>query len=142
MGRHMTVKELLSQLQNTFADAGAWFAELACKLGLSSNCVYQDWKDLTVGQAGLIAFLGFAVVSLVLDKWAVRKFLAFCAALVAGGAFLIAEIYLVDYIPASLPGVLLAFPFNLVWLFLCALLPFFAASLVGRSVLIRLTRIP
>ena len=141
MGRHMTVKELLSQLQNTFADAGAWFAELACKLGLSSNCVYQDWKDLTVGQAGLIAFLGFAVVSLVLDKWAVRKFLAFCAALVAGGGFFVAETFLVDYIPAKLPGFLLAFPLNLVWLFLCALIPFFVASLVGRSVLIRLTRI-
>jgi len=138
----MTVKELLSQIQSTFANAGTWFAELACKLGLSSNCVYQDWKDLTVGQAGLIAFLGFAVVRLILDKWAVRKFLAFCAALVAGGGFLIVEIYLVDYIPAKVPGFLLAFPFNLIWLFLCALLPFFAASWVGRSVLIRLTRIP
>ena len=86
--------------------------------------------------------MGFAVVSLVLDKWAVRKFLAFCAALVAGVGFLVAEIYLVDYIPAKMPGFLLAFPFNLVWLFLCALIPFFVASLVGRSVLLRLTRIP
>ena len=80
------------------------------------------------GQAGLIAFLGLSVVRLILDKWAVRKFLAFCARLFAGGGLLIAEIYLVDYIPAKLPGFLLAFPFNLVWLFLCALLPFFTAS--------------
>jgi len=142
MSHDMTVKELLSQLHSTFADAGAWFAELSCKLGLSSNCVYQDWKELTVGQAGLIAFLGFSVVRLILDKWAVRKFLAFCAALVAGGGFLIAEIYLVDYIHAKLPGFLLTFPLKLVWLFLCTLLPIFAASLVARSVLIRLTRIP
>ena len=142
MSLHMTVKELLSQIQSTFANAGTWFAELACKLGLSSNCVYQDWRDLTVGQAGLIAFLGFAVVRLILDNWALRKFLAFCAALVAGGGFLIAEIYLVDYIPAKLPGLLLAFPFNLAWLFLCVLLLFFVASLVWRFVLLRLTRIP
>ena len=138
----MTVKELLSQLQSTFADAGAWFGDFSCKFGLSPTCVYSDWKVLTVGQAGLIAFLGFAVVRLILDKWAVRKFLSFCAALVAGGGFLIAEIYLVDYIPAKLPGLLLAFPVNLVWLFLCVILPFFAASLVGRFVFLRLTRLP
>jgi hypothetical protein len=110
------------------ADAGAWFADLFCKFGLSPTCVYSDWKEITVGQAGLIAFLGLSVVRLILDKWAVRKFLAFCARLFAGGGLLIAEIYLVDYIPAKLPGFLLAFPFNLVWLFLCALLPFFTAS--------------
>ena len=49
MSPDMIVKELLSQLQSTFTDAGAWFAELSCKLGLSSNCVYQDWKDLGSG---------------------------------------------------------------------------------------------
>ena len=138
----MLVRELLSQIQGTFADAGAWFMDLACKFGLTTGCVYTDWKDLTVGQAGLITFLAFAIVRLILDKWAIQKFLAFCAALIAGLAVAFGEIYLVDHFPFKLPESLPRLPINLFGVLLFALIPFFVACLVHRFTFNRLSTTP
>lgn len=138
----MIVRELLSQIQMTFADAGAWFMDLSCKFGVAPSCVYTDWKDLSVGQAALIGFLSFAIVRLILDRLAIRKFLAFCAAFISGLAILFAEIYLVDNFPLKIPDSLPALPTNLTLLLLGTLLPFFIASLVHRFVFTRLTHAP
>ena len=126
----------------TFADAGAWFIDLSCKFGLASNCIYTDWKELTVGEATFVLFLGFAIVRLIIDRLAVRKFIAFCAALISGTVLMFGEIYLVDHLPFKLPDNVPALPINLISVFLCALIPFFAASFVYGFVFIRLTIAP
>ena len=138
----MLVRELLSQIQGTFADSGAWLVDLSCKFGLAPSCVYTDWKDLTVGQAALVAFLAFAIVRLMLDKWAIRKFLAFCAALIAGLAVVFGEIYFVDHFPLKVPESLPLLPINLFGLLLFALIPFFVACLVHRAAFNRLSTAP
>ena len=138
----MIVRELLSQEQTTFADAGAWLVDLSCKFGLAPNCVYTDWNDLTVGQAALVAFLAFAIVRLILDKWAIRKFLAFCVALIAGVAIALGEIYLVDHFPLKVPESLPRLPINFLGLLFFALIPFFVASLVHRVAFNRLSAAP
>jgi len=139
---HMVIRELLSQMQATFADAGTWLMDLSCKFGLGPKCVYTDWKELSVGQAALVGFLSFAIVRLILDRLAIRKFLAFCAALIAGVAILLGEIYLVDNFPFKIPDSLPALPIKLLCLLICALVPFFLASYVHRSVLNKLMTAP
>lgn len=138
----MVIRELLSQIQTTFADAGAWFMDLSCKFGLAPKCVYTDWKDLSVGQAAFVLFLSFAIVRLILDRLAIRKFLAFCAAFVSGAIILFGEIYLLDNFAFKIPDSLPALPFNLMSLLSCALIPFFIASSIHRFVLTRLTHVP
>ena len=138
----MIVRELLSQIQTTFADAGAWFMDLSCKFGLAPKCVYTDWKELSVGQAAFVGFLAFAIVRLILDRLAMRKFLAFCAALISWAVILFGEVYLVDNFPFKIPDSLPALPTNLTLLLLGTLLPFFIASLVHRFVFTRLTHAP
>ena len=138
----MVIQELLSQIQTTFADTGAWFMDLSCKFGLAPKCVYTDWKELLVGQAAFIGFLAFAIVRLILDRLAVRKFLAFCAALISGMAILLSEIYLLDNFPFKIPDSLPALPINLISLLLSALIPFITASLVHRFVFNKLTHAP
>jgi hypothetical protein len=138
----MVIRELLSQVQATFADAGAWFMDLSCKFGLAPKCVYTDWKDLSVGQAAFVLFLSFAIVRLILDRLAIRKFLSFCAALISGIAITFGEIYLLDNFPFKIPDSLPALPTNLTLLLLGTLLPFFIASLVHRFVFTRLTHAP
>ena len=138
----MIIRELLSLVQATFADAGAWLADLSCKFGIAPKCVYTDWKELTVGQAALVAFLAFAVVRLLLDKWAIRKFLAFCAAAIAGLAIMTSEIYLIDHFFLKVPESLSWFPSNLICLLLCALIPFFVASFVHGFAFNRLSNTP
>ena len=138
----MIVRELLSQIQISFADAGAWFMDLSCKFGLAPKCVYTDWKELSVGQAAFVGFLAFAIVRLILDRLAMRKFLAFCAALISWAVILFGEVYLVDNFPFKIPDSLPALPTNLTLLLLGTLLPFFIASLVHRFVFTRLTHAP
>jgi len=138
----MVIRELLSQVQATFADAGAWFMDLSCKFGLAPKCVYTDWKDLSVGQAAFVLFLSFAIVRLILDRLAIRKFLAFCAAFISGAIILFGEIFLLDNFPFKIPDSLPALPTNLTLLLLGTLLPFFIASLVHRFVFTRLTHAP
>ena len=138
----MLVREALFQIQMTFADTGAWFFDLSCKFGLAPSCVYTNWKDLTVGQAALVAFLAFAIVRLILDKWAIRKFLAFCAALIAGLAVAFGEIYLVDHFPFKFPESLPRLPINLFGVLLFALIPFFVACLVHRFTFNKLNTSP
>ena len=138
----MLVRELSSQIQGTFTDVGVWLVDLSCKFGLTPSCVYTDWRDLTVGQAALVAFLAFAIVRLILDKWAIRKFLAFCVALIAGLAVAFGEIYLVDHFPLKVPESLPRLPINLLGLLLCALIPFFIASIVHRLAFNRLSTVP
>jgi len=138
----MIVRELLSQIQMTFADTGAWFMDLSCKFGLTPKCVYSDWKDLSVGQAALVGLLAFAIVRLILDRLAIRKFLAFCATVISGVVILSGEIYLLDNFPFKIPDSLPASPTNLTLLLLGTLLPFFIASLVHRFVFTRLTHAP
>ena len=136
----MTIRELLSQMQTTFADAGVWFADLSCKFGLSPNCVYSDWKELTIGQAVFVSLIAFAGVRLFLDRLAVRKFLAFFVSLAIGVGFVIGEIYLVELAPAPMPGYVSAFPINVIVVFLCIVMPFLVAGLTHTFVLNRLTR--
>lgn len=138
----MIIRELLSQIQTTFADAGAWFIDLACKFGIAPKCVYTDWRELTVGQAALMTFIAFAIVRLILDKWAIRKFLAFCVASIAGLAVASGEIYLVDHFSFKAPESVSWFPVNLVVILLCGLIPFFVASLVHRVAFNRLMTAP
>ena len=138
----MVIRELLSQMQATFADAGTWLMDLSCKFGLGPKCVYTDWKELSVGQAALVGFLSFAIVRLILDRLAIRKFLAFCAALISGLAILLGEIYLVDNFSFKIPDSLPVLPINLWFLLFCALMPFFLGSLVHRLVLNRLMTTP
>jgi hypothetical protein len=138
----MIVRELLVQAQTTFGDAGAWLVNLSCKFGLAPSCVYTDWKDLTVGQATLVAFLAFAIVRLILDKWAIRKFIAFCLALIAWLTIVIGETYLVDHLPFKVPESLPRLPINLLGLLAFILIPFFVASLVHRFALNRLSTAP
>jgi len=126
----------------TFADTGAWFMDLSCKFGLAPKCVYIDWKELSVGQAAFVGFLAFAIVRLILDRLAMRKFLAFCAALISWAVILFGEVYLVDNFPFKIPDSLPALPTNLTLLLLGTLLPFFIASLVHRFVFTRLTHAP
>ena len=137
----MTIRDLLSQMQTTFADAGVWFADLSCKFGLSPNCVYSDWKELTIGQAVFVSLIAYAGVRLFLDRLAVRKFLAFFVSLAIGVGFVIGEIYLVELAPAPMPGYVSAFPFNVIFVFLCIVAPFLAAGLTHTFVFNRLTRI-
>ena len=137
----MTIRELLSQMQTTFADAGVWLADLSCKFGLSPNCVYSDWKELTIGQAAFVSLIAYVGVRLLLDKLAVRKFLAFFVSLAIGVGFVIGEIYLVELAPAPMPGYVSAFPFNVIFVFLCIVAPFLAAGLTHTFVFNRLTRI-
>jgi hypothetical protein len=136
----MTIRELLSQMQTTFADAGVWFADLSCKFGLSPNCVYSDWKELTIGQAVFVSLIAYAGVRLFLDRLAVRKFLAFFVSLAIGVGFVIGEIYLVELAPAPMPGYVSAFPINVIFVFLCIVMPFLVAGLTHTFVLNRLTR--
>ena len=138
----MIVKELLSQMQTTFGDAGTWFIDLSCKFGIAPKCVYTDWRELTVGQAALVVFIAFAIVRLILDKWAIRKFLAFCVASIAGLAVMSGEIYLVDHFSFKVPESVSWFPVNLVVFLLCGLIPFFVASLVHRLAFHRLSTTP
>jgi hypothetical protein len=136
----MTIRELLSQMQTTFADAGVWFADLSCRFGLSPNCVYSDWKELTIGQAAFVSLIAYAGVRLLLDKLALRKFLAFFVSLAIGAGFVIGEIYLVELAPAPMPGYVSAFPINVIFVFLCIVMPFLVAGLTHTFVLNRLTR--
>ena len=136
----MTIRELLSQMQTTFADAGVWFADLSCRFGLSPNCVYSDWKELTIGQAAFVSLIAYAAVRLFLDRLAVRKFLAFFVSLAIGVGFVIGEIYLVELAPAPMPGYVSAFPINVIFVFLCIVMPFLVAGLTHTFVLTRLTR--
>ena len=138
----MVIRELLSQMQATFADAGMWLMDLSCKFGLGPKCVYTDWKELSVGQAALVGFLAFAIVRLIVDRLAVRKFFAFCAASISGLAILFAEIYLVDNFAFKVPDNLPVLPINLLSLLLCTLIPFFVASFVHRLVLNKLMTAP
>ena len=138
----MNIRELLSLVQTTFADAVAWLVDLSCKFGIAPKCVYTDWKELTVGQAALVAFLAFAIVRLILDKWAIRKFLAFCAAAIAGLAIMTSEIYLIDHFSLKAPESLSWFPISLIGLLLCALIPFFVASIVHGFAFNRLSTTP
>lgn len=140
MSLPMTIRELLLQLQTTFADAGAWFADLSCKFGIGTDCVYSDWKDLTVGQAAFVSVIAFAGVRLLLDKLAVRKFLAFFVSLFVGIGLLTGEIYLVELAPVPMPGYLSAFPINVIIVFLCVVMPFLVGSLAHTFVFNRFTR--
>ena len=136
----MTIRDLLSQMQTTFADAGVWFADLSCKFGLSPNCVYSDWKELTIGQAVFVSLIAYAGVRLFLDRLAVRKFLAFFVSLAIGVGFVIGEIYLVELAPAPMPGYVSTFPIIVIFVFLCIVMPFLVAGLTHTFVLNRLTR--
>jgi len=136
----MTMRELLSQLQTTFADAGAWFSDLSCKFGLSPNCVYSDWKELTIGQAAFVSLIAYGGVRLLLDKLAMRKFLAFFVSLAIGIGFVIGEIYLVELAPAPMPGYVSTFPINVIFVFLCIVAPFLVAGLTHTFVFNRLIR--
>ena len=138
----MVIRELLSQVQATFADAGAWFMDLPCKFGLAPKCVYSDWKDLSVGQAAFVLFLSFAIVRLILDKWAIRKFLAFSVALMAWLIMVVGETYLVDHFPFKAPDNLPSLPINLLGLLFFTLIPFFVASIVHRLAFNRLSTAP
>ena len=140
MSLPMTMRELLSQLQTTFADAGAWFSDLSCKFGLSPNCVYSDWKELTIGQAAFVSLIAYGGVRFLLDKLAMRKFLAFFVSLVIGIGFVIGEIYLVELAPAPMPDYVSAFPINVIFVFLCIVVPFLVASLTHTFVFNRLIR--
>lgn len=95
----MIIREGLSQLQTTFADAGSWLIDLSCKFGLGPDCIYTDWKELSVGQAAFVLSLAFAIVRLIVDGLVIRKFLAFCAAMISGTVLMLGEIYLVDHFP-------------------------------------------
>ena len=136
----MTMRELLSQLQTTFADAGAWFSDLSCKFGLSPNCVYSDWKELTIGQAAFVSLIAYGGVRLLLDKLALRKFLAFFVSLAIWLGFVIGEIYLVELSPAPIPGYVSVFPINVIFVFLCIVAPFLVAGLTHTFVFNRLIR--
>ena len=136
----MTMRELLSQLQTTFADAGAWFSDLSCKFGLSPNCVYSDWKELTIGQAAFVSLIAYGGVRLLLDKLAMRKFLAFFVSLAIGIGFVIGEIYLLELAPALMPGYVSTFPINVIFVFLCIVAPFLVAGLTHTFVFNRLIR--
>ncbi len=136
----MTMRELLSQLQTTFADAGTWFSDLSCKFGLSPNCVYADWKELTIGQAAFVSLIAYGGVRLLLDKLAMRKFLAFFVSLAIWLGFVIGEIYLVELAPAPMPGYVSAFPNNVIFVFLCIVAPFLVAGLTHTFVFNRLIR--
>jgi len=140
MSLPMTMRERLSQLQTTFADAGAWFSDLSCKFGLSPNCVYTDWKELTIGQAAFVSLIAYGGVRLLLDKLAMRKFLAFFVSLAIGVGFVVGEIYLVELAPAPMPGYVSAFPINVIFVFLCIVVPFLVAGLTHTFVLNRLIR--
>ena len=140
MSLPMTMRELLLQLQTTFADAGAWFADLSCKFGIGTNCVYSDWKDLTVGQAAFVSVIAYGGVRLLLDKLAMRKFLAFFVSLAIWLGFVIGEIYLVELAPAPMPGYVSAFPNNVIFVFLCIVAPFLVAGLTHTFVFNRFTR--
>ena len=126
----------------TFADAGAWFMDLSCKFGLAPKCAYSDWKELSVGQAILVAFLAFAIVRLILDKWAIRKFLAFCVALMAWLTIVVGETYLEDHFPFKVPDNLPSLPINLLSLLAFTLIPFFVSSFVHRLAFNRLSTAP
>jgi hypothetical protein len=140
MSLPMTMRELLSQLQTTFADAGAWFSDLSCKFGLSPNCVYTDWKELTIGQAAFVSLIAYGGVRLLLDKLALRKFLAFFVSLTIGVGFVIGEIYLVELAPAPMQLYVSAFPINVIFVFLCIVVPFLVAGLTHTFVFNRLIR--
>ena len=138
----MIIREALSQLQTTFADAGSWLIDLSCKFGLGPDCIYTDWKELSVGQAAFVLSLAFAIVRLIVDGLVIRKFLAFCAAMISGTVLMLGEIYLVDHFPFNLPDNVPALPINLIIVLLCAVTPFFAASFIYRFVFNRLINAP
>ena len=72
----------------------------------------------------------------------VRRYpLAFFVSVVIGVGFVIGEIYLVELAPAPMPGYVSAFPFNVIFVFLCIVAPFLAAGLTHTFVFNRLTRI-
>ena len=57
-----------------------------------------------------------------------------------GVGFVIGEIYLVELAPAPMPGYVSAFPINVIFVFLCIVVPFLVAGLTHTFVFNRLTR--
>ncbi len=154
----MTINELFNtvsgEIQTYFLLIVMWLYDLSCKLGAAKGCSYHDWKELTIGQVALVAFIFYSIVAggyeqvrLAYEKTTIGEVAGF----LAGIATAALEIDFADHATAKLTEAVPIFaklmgavPFFL-WLFACILFPvivgFFTSAIIDHNTKIE-NRIP